>query len=47
MWAVATLRREQYREFRLSAINDSEESIKNKKYILKFKPELKKPSDTE
>jgi hypothetical protein len=47
MRGVATLRIKQFGEYGLSAINDSGESIKNSKYLLEFKVEFKKSSDTE
>jgi hypothetical protein len=42
---VVTLCNEQYGEYRLSAINDCRESIKNHKYLLKFEAKLEKPLD--
>ncbi len=36
MQGVATLRIKQYKEYRLSAISDNGESIKNREYLLEF-----------
>ncbi len=41
MPGVTTLRTKQYAEYRLSAINGSGESIKNRGYFLEFKAKLK------
>ncbi len=47
MWRVATLCIEQYGEYRLSAVNNSGESIKNSDYLLKFEDKLEKSLNTE
>jgi hypothetical protein len=44
---VATLHIKQYKEYQLSAINDSGESIKNRENFLEFEAKVEKPSDTE
>ncbi len=44
---VATLRTKQYGEYRLSAINNSGESIKNRDYLLEFEAKFKKFLNTE
>jgi hypothetical protein len=42
MRRVTTLRSKQYGEYRLSAINYSRESIKNREYLTKFKANFEK-----
>jgi hypothetical protein len=44
---VATLRIIQYGEYWLSAINNSEESIKNREYLLEFEAKFEKSLNTE
>ncbi len=41
MWGVATLHVKQYGEYRLSAMNDSGESIQNRDYLFEFEIKLK------
>jgi hypothetical protein len=43
---VATLRIIQYGEYWLSAINNSEESIKNREYLLEFEAKFEKSLNT-
>ncbi len=43
----ATLHIKQYVESRVSAINDSRESIQNREYLLKFEAKFENPSDYE
>jgi hypothetical protein len=47
MQGVATLCSKQYKEYQLSAINNSGESIKNCEYFPEFEVKFEKPSDTE
>ncbi len=44
---VATLRIKQYGEYRLSAIINSGESIKNREYLLEFEAKYEKSLNTE
>ncbi len=47
MWRVATLCIKQCEEYRLSAVNNSGESIKNRKYLIEFEAKFKKSLNTE
>ncbi len=47
MQRVATLRSKRYGEYQLSAKNDSEESIKNCKYVIEFEAKFEKSLNTE
>jgi hypothetical protein len=47
MWWVTTLRAKQYREYWLSIMNESGESIKNHEYLLELEVKFEKPLDTE
>ncbi len=42
-----TLCIKQYKEYRLSAINNSRESIKNRKYLIEFETKFEKSLNTE
>jgi hypothetical protein len=44
---VATLSIKLHREYQLSAINESRESIKNRKYFFNFGDKFEEPSDTQ
>jgi hypothetical protein len=44
MRGVSTLCIRQYREYQLSAINKSGESIKNREYLLEFEAKFEKTS---
>jgi hypothetical protein len=47
MQEVAILRIKQYEEFKFSTINDSGESIENRKCFLEFDTKFEKPSESE
>jgi hypothetical protein len=47
MRRVTALRSKQYGEYRLSAINDSGESIKNREYLTKFEAKFEQSLKTE
>jgi hypothetical protein len=47
MRGVTTLRSKQYGEYRLSAINYSGESIKNREYLTEFEAKFEKSLKTE
>jgi hypothetical protein len=47
MRRVTTLRSKQYREYRLSAINYSGESIKNRQYLTDFEAKFEESLKTE
>jgi hypothetical protein len=47
MWRVTTPRSKQYGEYRLSAINYSGESIKNRDYLTEFEAKFDKSLKTE
>jgi hypothetical protein len=46
MWRVATLCSKQYGEYRLSARNNGEESIKNREYLIELEAKFENSLNT-